>query len=194
MDATHRNGITRILQVSVVVAVLATTQTASAGHISVKITSRGGFCHAARAADGWYAAKHCADTPGGIVTFNGSRAVPAYSFDPSRDLMHIAGPASDVVLRHPTHGEPATALIGTRPQIHYVYMRQVPGEAYTAERTPGDYALWCWQSGRLPAGGDSGGGLYADDDDALVGILTNAGALPVAICSEGWGALAVSVP
>jgi len=168
---------------------------ASAGPVaSVRITSAQNYCHAARTVNGWYTARHCLRYPGGLVTFAGSRQIPPCSVDPVRDLGHCAGAPAPITLRAPVQGETATGIMGTRKPITYTYQRLVPGEVWDAMRTKADYELWCWTGGRQPLAGDSGGGLYADSDDALVGVLTNAGDVNAAICPSGWAALASTVP
>lgn len=165
---------------------------ASGAGVNVRILGGGITCWAVPTVDGSYTARHCVEH--GLAVFDGSRVVPPYSLDPSRDLAHIAGGAvPSTVLRDPVLGEALTAHYPGGEASRYAYQRIVDGRVYTAERTPGEYLLCCWIDGRAPARGMSGSG-FVGDDGALVGIMTNGGWIPTTICASGYAALAVAVP
>jgi hypothetical protein len=182
----------------------------AADKVTVRITSGRTFCQATRAPDGWYTARHCTQHPGGVWTFDGSRAVPPWSVDLDRDLAHFVGPPADVTMRAPHPGGGKTAIMADGKESHYSFQRPVAaGDCYLVETGPNMYANWCLETGgregerfdfycyidgKRPGAGDCGVGMRSDLDDALVGIVTHGGPVPGYLCASGYAALAVEVP
>lgn len=160
----------------------------AAGASSVPIYLAGVlWCHAAPAPDGWYTAAHCTWGLRGRRLALVGVGVPPWSVDPARDLAHFEGAARSIPLRVPalydyavwqsSQGGGTMQYAGSLDQLIVDY----PGQ---------EYQVWCRVDGAAIRHGDSGTGLFAATDGALMGVVTNRSDAPVPWC---WGASAYAV-
>lgn len=146
------------------------------------------ICHGAPMPDGFYSARHCLEgRPFARYTTDGTEPLN-WSVDPTRDLAHFVGlRLPGAVMRASVPGEYANwANDKTSGRL-----RRVESRRYF-EGSP-----WCVVDGRIIRG-DSGSGIWAESDGALVGVLIEAsqldGALYAAQTPEcGWRQTAVTV-
>lgn len=191
-----------ILAILLVIMLAGTCSAAAAAPavpLSVGVDAGGAtFCRSGPAPVGRYSAKHCAVYP----HLRADAAWTAYSVDPSRDLLHFAGPAhAEITMRAPAGGDMAEwrneRAAGT---LRFYGVRYMVGEG-PGELDSGDYGVWCRQSGAEIYYGDSGTAAYVPVPDgtwALVGVVAGAD-IRATILSDifcnGWQAVfTVSVP
>lgn len=131
---------------------------------SVKLFSPRGFiCHATPMTDGLYSAGHCRSSSLSLgIT---APALP-FSVDKSRDLLHLAAPGAPGVQMR---------LAETNELGGWENSRGEGSARFTGQRD--EYgAVWCVAFGHLWRG-DSGTGLWANRDGALVGVFARASQL-----------------
>lgn len=145
------------------------------------------LCHLAPYSGGAYLAAHCLGAGYRLRLLDGGPWL-RWSVDKERDLAHTPDVGGSAGLRAPAAGELASwHSIQGRGRMSYAY-----DLANLTDRPGQPYQLWCVVDGDPIIEGDSGSGLYAESDGALVGVVTNTGET-VGAC-RGHLALAVGVP